>query len=590
MGVIKPSIVGAGGPQSADATVVPRPLRVGLLLDSLAPAAWVEHVLKRIVAEGIADLTVVILNAAAHGSLHVSQPGLRRRIATWYRNRDALAYSLYARLDARRYGTENDPAKSVDLSEMLRNVPVVRIQPRMTRFCDYFDDADVAQILTYDLDVALRFGFRILKGDSLRIARDGVWSFHHGDNSVNRGGPAGFWEVMEHHEVTGAVLQRLTEALDGGDIVGRSFASTNRFSPTANRANYYWQATDVLVAQLRVLADRLNVGVPGPDSSGIAEPEMLWSSYSNRLYRTPSTIELISGVGQLVAKLTLSKIRSVFMSEQWLIAYRLTSDSGPTGDVPDGVFYRFNEMVPPRDRFWADPFPIHTDGKHFIFFEEHILAEPNAHINVVEIGPAGVVGAPRIVLQRPYHLSYPSVFEWNGEWYMTPETASRRAVELFRAVSFPDKWEFVGPLLSDVDAVDPTIACINGRWWMFVAIGVRGTTEAAALHIYSASTPIGPWTPHRRNPVKIDVRGARPGGRVFIAGGRYYRVAQDGAPSYGSGLRVFIIDHLDDNAFRETEVSRIIPRWRPGLVGVHTLNASGGLTVVDARQVRRWPS
>ena len=37
----------------------------------------------------------------------------------------------------------------------------------------------------------------------------------------------------------------------------------------------------------------------------------------------------------------------------------------------------------------------------------------------------------------------------------------------------------------------------------------------------------------------------------------------------------------------EREVSRIRPAWRKGLVGMHTLNASGGLTTIDLRRVRR---
>jgi len=30
----------------------------------------------------------------------------------------------------------------------------------------------------------------------LNASKYGVWSFHHADNSINRGGPAGFWEII----------------------------------------------------------------------------------------------------------------------------------------------------------------------------------------------------------------------------------------------------------------------------------------------------------------------------------------------------------------------------------------------------------
>ena len=47
----------------------------------------------------------------------------------------------------------------------------------------------------------------------------GIISFHHGDNNINRGGPAGFWEVFNEEPSTGFIIQRLTEELDGGDVI-----------------------------------------------------------------------------------------------------------------------------------------------------------------------------------------------------------------------------------------------------------------------------------------------------------------------------------------------------------------------------------
>jgi hypothetical protein len=199
----------------------------------------------------------------------------------------------------------------------------------------------------------------------------------------------------------------------------------------------------------------------------------------------------------------------------------------------------------------------------------------------------GVAGPARRVLERPYHLSYPFVFRWNGEWYMIPETLERRAVELYRATRFPDEWAFERTLLADVDAVDATLAEIGGRWWMFFAALPPGTVEATLLHLYHAPTPLGPWTPHRRNPVKADVRDARPAGPLFRHNGAWYRPAQVGVPDYGSAMVVHRIDELSPTAFSETRVAEITPTWQQGLTGTHTIAAAGGLTVIDARRTIR---
>ena len=66
-----------------------------------------------------------------------------------------------------------------------------------------FPPGAIAALLSHDLDVILRFGFNILRGEVLTSARYGIWSFHHGDNEFYRGGPPLFWEVVEDNPCSG---------------------------------------------------------------------------------------------------------------------------------------------------------------------------------------------------------------------------------------------------------------------------------------------------------------------------------------------------------------------------------------------------
>ena len=103
----------------------------------------------------------------------------------------------------------------------------------------------------------IRLGFRILRGGILTAAPHGVWSYHHeGDNDRYRGGPPGFWEVMEGTPVAGTILQRLTEALDGGHALYRSWGATNLFSVSRGRVEACWKGSEFLVRALRMLRDR----------------------------------------------------------------------------------------------------------------------------------------------------------------------------------------------------------------------------------------------------------------------------------------------------------------------------------------------
>lgn len=162
-------------------------LRVGLLLDGFYQPRWIARIVEKLVSSHCVDLSLVVLNDPPASP----RPSLTRA-RSWIRNRHYLLYAIYRQLDRLWFKVPNDPFVLSDLTSQLNAVPVARVRPRMTKHCDYFEQADVETLLAYDLDVAVRFGFRILKGDALRIARYGVWSYHHGDNHVNRGGPAGF--------------------------------------------------------------------------------------------------------------------------------------------------------------------------------------------------------------------------------------------------------------------------------------------------------------------------------------------------------------------------------------------------------------
>jgi hypothetical protein len=101
------------------------------------------------------------------------------------------------------------------------------------------------------------------------------------------------------------------------------------------------------------------------------------------------------------------------------------------------------------------------------------------------------------------------------------------------------------------------------------------------LHLFTADRLLGEWTPHRANPVKSDVRSARPAGGLFRHGGGLYRPGQIGAPLYGSGIALQRVERLTADEYVEREDRRIMPGASPFL-GIHTINRAGDLSVADA--------
>jgi hypothetical protein len=301
----------------------------------------------------------------------------------------------------------------------------------------------------------------------------------------------------------------------------------------------------------------------------------------------PAAADCLRHVSRVVPHIARRSLQKLLHVDQWFLGWRFGEDEHWDGDLRD-----FHLIMPPRDRLWADPFPIERGGRHFVLFEELVFGKGKAHIAALEVDRAGRWSKPVVVLERDYHLSYPFLLEHAGELYMIPETGHNRSVELYRCVAFPDRWRLEQVLLDGLCGVDATLHQAQGKWWMFVGVypaGSEFTEGADELHVFHSEQLTGPWKPHAANPVKSDVRSGRPAGNLYQREGALYRPAQIGAPRYGAGVSINQVLRLTTADYLETEVQRITPR-RPGKVlGLHTVNRAGGLTVIDgfSRSPRR---
>src|SRR5438128_4296021 len=165
-----------------------------------------------------AKIELIILNDGQIPKVHL--------LSKIKNNWEHLLFIFHSKIESRIFRSEHNAFKATDTTNLLDNIPVIKVKPKQTRYSDRIEDIDIEKIKKYEIDIFIRLGFRILRGEILKTAKYGVWSYHHGDNAVNRGGPAGFWEVFENQPVTGSVLQILTEDLDSGKILYKSFSAT----------------------------------------------------------------------------------------------------------------------------------------------------------------------------------------------------------------------------------------------------------------------------------------------------------------------------------------------------------------------------
>lgn len=423
-------------------------------------------------------------------------------------------------------------------------------------------DALLAELAENELDVvvALETGPLVAQGTP---ARHGLWSAEapaEGDAFA-----PGFWEVLQGQEVTPATLWQVNGQRTP---LYHAVTRTRPFSAHRNQEVYGREVAAALLHRLHALyAGGPLAPAPAPTVAAA----------------TPLD-DAFGPLVQLVARNTREALRRLFKHDQWSIAYTFGEPGAWRAAQPRAPVF----LHPPADRFWADPFPIVRDGRTYLFLEEFVytnrpLQQGQGHISIAEIGPEGLREGPIPVLERPYHCSYPFVFTWRGELFLLPETALRGALELYRCTRFPDAWTLEAVLMPDTRAADATLLELDGRWWMFVSLEEGDAVDFDKLYLFYADTPLGPWQPHRGNPVKSDVRAARPAGRLFREGGALYRPAQDCSKRYGYAISINRITHLNPTRFAEVEVAKIYPDWAERLLAVHTFNEWGDLSVVDCR-------
>jgi hypothetical protein len=550
-------------------------LRVGLLLDSTCLPRCFAEVVDHILRCNFARLELLVFNAEEPPPQPAPRRSLPGRIITLLRDprrRKAILFSLYQRYDRRNEGP-SDPNALVDCSARLASVESISVVPLTTRFVHRFPDEAIEHVRSAQLDVLLRFGFNILRGNILTVARCGVWSYHHGDGDFYRGGPSCFWEVYEGNPITGTMLQVLTEELDAGIVLEKGlFATAPGISRAQNCLQPYWGAATFVIQKLHELHTRGWTHVRGRMARA--------APYGGRkqVYTVPSNWEMLKWLGPLLLRKTLRRLVRRPMIEHWQLAIRCGAqlDAGPGARAADLRGFRLVES--PRGRFYADPFLFEHAGRTWLFFEDYEYAADRGRISCAEVHN-GELGTAMPALEQPYHLSYPCIFRVGDEIYMVPESVAHGTVDLYRCTRFPGQWQLEKELLRE-PAVDTTVWARDGLYWFFVTLQeARG--GGTQLWLFYAPDVTAGWSSHPANPVSTDVRNSRGAGAIFQRNGRLFRPSQDCSRHYGFSFTLNEIIVWDRERYEEKPCVTATPNWAPALVATHTYSHASQVEVID---------
>lgn len=530
-----------------------RTLRFGVMCNKTTFPAWQARCLENIFSLKKVEFALIIIDAG-HRSF------VDRIIKLRFRNLLWALYNIFIVMPFSR------ALSRVDMSARLSDVPKIYCKTTTKdKYSQYFSDADITAIKKHDLDFIIRFGFSIIRGEILHAARYGIWSFHHGDEERYRGGPPCFWEIYNNDPITGAVLQRLTDRLDSGVILKKGYIKTINTSYVKNRDRVFFDCAHWPAEVCTDIQNNADNYINAKSSESKAP-----------LFHAPANYQVLLFLLKVIRNIFI-ELRSYLFVCQWNI-----------GVIREPISTFLNQGAKPKvrwldalphHRFRADPFAVCRNDTIDIFFEDYDYRTSKGSISAAMIVDGKCTGV-KTVFERPFHMSHPYLFEYQGDIFCVPETYQAREVSLYKAMIFPKKWEKVATLIEDFAGEDSTLFKYDSLWWLFATDKNDGSNYK--LKVWYAPELIGPWRPHSSNPVKIDIRSARCAGTPFIYNGNLYRPAQDCSGLYGQRVVINLIKKLTPTEFLEEGIIAVGPyQDSPYPDRLHTISSAGNCAVID---------
>ncbi len=190
----------------------------------------------------------------------------------------------------------------------------------------------------------------------------------------------------------------------------------------------------------------------------------------------------------------------------------------------------FKLIVNPKGYWLADPL-LFTDEKNtYLFVEAFDKKEKKGKIGVFKFDGISFTDF-KIVLEEPYHLSYPYVFEWNDNFFMIPESSQNNSIDLFMSKDFPYRWEKKCRLLSG-NFVDTSLYYVKEDKFNFITYDMnKNELVEGILNMNNKELSIK----SRREDSQYLLR---PGGNFFYFENKLCHAVQNNQFFYGQNLRI----------------------------------------------------
>ena len=246
--------------------------------------------------------------------------------------------------------------------------------------------------------------------------------------------------------------------------------------------------------------------------------------------------------------------------------------------------------------FQADSFLFVKGEELFLFYELQHWDNPG-YIVMTKTSDLKTWTKPVIVLQEPFHLSFPYVFEDNGSIYMVPESQESDSIRLYQANDSLTSFTFVRTLLKQereeglhYNLNDSHIYKQEGKYYLFTSYQ-KDWMYYQELYV-TEDLLNGTFVRHPQSPICTSNEYGRNGGSLIQYGNKLLRVTQDCHQNYGDNISLMEVTQLDEQHYQEQLYMRnVFPQNSIFTDGGHQLNIvqhKGQYIYATDYKVNKW--
>ena len=259
------------------------------------------------------------------------------------------------------------------------------------------------------------------------------------------------------------------------------------------------------------------------------------------------------------------KIRDIFTTKygEWRVYY----------SIGYGDWTPFKGI---KGYWYADPTLIKRNGVIYLFTEAF---QNNSQIGRIAVSKLenGAFSRPKIVIKKPYHLSYPCVFEYKDKVYMLPESSQNRTLELYCAEDENLlEWRLVTIIRENVNCVDTTVFIKESDVYLITYFQRNGKYTTVVYRLNMDDFVLTEVFSKSENE-----NISRPAGKVYENCG-YFRPVQYNKNCYGEKMRILKFDpEKNDWMGEEYKQISVADLNIESIKRTHTLNLVDNVKVID---------